>query len=120
MLKAQYETRGPVPQDVIHPVEFEEPTLESGQVLVEVLAAPINPSDVLTLTGEYGQLPPLPAVRVPAAAPRFALVSNSGVVTLNPTVSATYHTITIPSGGFNAGLALPFSVVLADHAQLKY
>ncbi len=62
MLKAQYETRGPVPQDVIHPVEFEEPTLESGQVLVEVLAAPINPSDVLTLTGEYGQLPPLPAV----------------------------------------------------------
>jgi len=27
-----------------------------------MLAAPINPSDVLTLTGEYGILPPLPAV----------------------------------------------------------
>ena len=27
-----------------------------------MLAAPINPSDVLTLTGEYGMLPPLPAV----------------------------------------------------------
>jgi NADPH:quinone reductase-like Zn-dependent oxidoreductase len=31
-------------------------------VLLEVLAAPINPSDVLTLTGQYGMLPPLPAV----------------------------------------------------------
>ena len=62
MLRAQYERRGPVPQDVIHAVEFEAPRLEVGQALVEVVAAPINPSDVLTLTGEYGQLPPLPAV----------------------------------------------------------
>lgn len=51
-----------MPQDVIHAVESETPPLEAGQVLVEVLAAPINPSDVLTLTGEYGQLPPLPAI----------------------------------------------------------
>jgi len=62
MLRAQYERRGPVPQDVIHAVEFEKPMLEAGQALVEVVAAPINPADVLTLTGEYGQLPPLPAL----------------------------------------------------------
>ncbi len=62
MLRAQYERRGPVPQDVIRAVEFEAPPLEAGQALVEVIAAPINPSDVLTLTGEYGQLPPLPAI----------------------------------------------------------
>jgi NADPH:quinone reductase-like Zn-dependent oxidoreductase len=62
MLRAQYETRGPVPQDVIHAVEFEVSKLEKGQVLLEVIAAPINPSDVLTLTGMYGQLPPLPAI----------------------------------------------------------
>lgn len=31
MLRAQYETRGPVPQDVIHAVEFEAPGLEAGQ-----------------------------------------------------------------------------------------
>jgi len=62
MLKALYEVRGPVPQDVIRPVEFEQPALAAGQVLVQVLAAPINPSDVLTLTGDYGMLPPLPAV----------------------------------------------------------
>jgi len=62
MLRAQYERRGPVPQDVIAAVEFEMPRLEAGQALVEVVAAPINPADVLTLTGEYGLLPPLPAI----------------------------------------------------------
>lgn len=62
MLRAQYETRGPVPQDVIHAVEFDAPPLRAGDVLVRVVAAPINPSDLLTLTGEYGQLPPLPAI----------------------------------------------------------
>lgn len=62
MLKAEYQTRGPVPQDVIEAVPFEKPELEEGQVLLEMLAAPINPSDVLTLTGQYGILPPLPAI----------------------------------------------------------
>jgi NADPH:quinone reductase-like Zn-dependent oxidoreductase len=47
---------------VIDAVEFEAARPEAGEALVEVVAAPINPSDVLTLTGEYGQLPPLPAV----------------------------------------------------------
>ena len=62
MLKAEYQSRGPVPYQAIEAVEFDTPTLSSDQVLVEVLAAPINPSDVLTLTGEYGMLPPLPAI----------------------------------------------------------
>ncbi|UUY06738.1 hypothetical protein LRS11_12800 [Pseudomonas sp. J452] len=58
MLKAEYQHRGKVPQDVIEAVELTLPALPAGQVLVKVLAAPINPSDVLTLTGEYGMLPP--------------------------------------------------------------
>ncbi|MBD9481939.1 zinc-dependent alcohol dehydrogenase family protein [Pseudomonas sp. PDM14] len=62
MLKAEYQRRGPVPQDVIEAVELTLPALQAGQVLIKVLAAPINPSDVLTLTGEYGMLPPLPAI----------------------------------------------------------
>lgn len=62
MKRAQYAQRGPVPQDVIEAVSFELPPVQAGEALVEVLAAPINPSDVLTLTGEYGMLPPLPAV----------------------------------------------------------
>ena len=62
MLRAQYERHGPVPQDVIHAVEFETPRPGAGEALVEVVAAPINPADVLTLTGEYGSLPPLPSI----------------------------------------------------------
>jgi NADPH:quinone reductase-like Zn-dependent oxidoreductase len=62
MKHAQYSQRGPVPQDVIDAVEFATPDLAPGQVLIKVLAAPINPSDVLTLTGHYGMLPPLPAI----------------------------------------------------------
>ena len=62
MKKAQYTERGPVPQASIECVDFPDPVLAEGQALVQVLAAPINPSDVLTLTGEYGTLPPLPAI----------------------------------------------------------
>lgn len=62
VLRAQYDRRGPVPQDVIDVVEFEAPLLRAGEALLEVVAAPINPSDLLTLTGEYGDLPPLPAI----------------------------------------------------------
>jgi len=62
MQRAEYTTRGPVPQDVIACVEHETLVPQPGEVLLEMLAAPINPSDVLTLTGQYGMLPPLPAV----------------------------------------------------------
>lgn len=62
MLQAKYEKRGPVPQDVVEAVEVETPDPGPGQALVKVVAAPINPSDVLTLTGEYGMLPSLPAI----------------------------------------------------------
>ncbi|TDR22774.1 zinc-dependent alcohol dehydrogenase family protein [Marinicella litoralis] len=62
MLKAEYQSRGPIPQDLIEAVPFDKPQLTEGQVLLEMLAAPINPSDVLTLTGHYGILPPLPAI----------------------------------------------------------
>ena len=58
--RTHYSERGPVPQDVISTVDFELPPLAEGHVRVAVLAAPINPSDVLTLTGEYGILPPPP------------------------------------------------------------
>ena len=39
MLKAQYDQRGPVPQDVIRAVPFEAPALTPGQALVAVVAA---------------------------------------------------------------------------------
>jgi mitochondrial enoyl-[acyl-carrier protein] reductase / trans-2-enoyl-CoA reductase len=62
MKRAQYTERGPDPQASITAVESPTPEPAAGQALIEVLAAPINPSDVLTLTGVYGLLPKLPAV----------------------------------------------------------
>ena len=62
MIYAQYTERSSNPQASIVPVETPTPEPGAGQALLEVLAAPINPSDVLTLTGLYGLLPPLPAV----------------------------------------------------------
>ena len=93
MKKAQYSQRGPVPQEFIEAVDFDLPPLASGQVLIQVLAAPINPSDVLTLTGVYGMLPPLPAVG-----------GNEGVgkvVALGPDVTspAVGQTVLLPVGG---------------------
>jgi trans-2-enoyl-CoA reductase len=61
MLRAQYQQRGPRADELISAVEFSTPELKAGEVLLELLAAPINPSDVLTITGGYGILPPLPA-----------------------------------------------------------
>ena len=37
MLKAQYDQRGPIPQDVIAAVAFDRPVLAAGQALVAVL-----------------------------------------------------------------------------------
>lgn len=87
MHRAQYAARGPVPQEVIECVEFSLPPLAAGEALIEVLAAPINPSDVLTLTGQYGMLPPLPAVggnegvgRIAEAGPGVTLPVGQRVV----------------------------------------
>lgn len=121
MKKAEYSERGPVPQDVISAVEFELPPLQPGEVLVEVLAAPINPSDVLTLTGQYGSLPPLPAVggnegvgRVVEVAPDVR-THSAGQRVLLPIGSGTWRThmvadvralVSLPAGGDAAQMAM--------------
>lgn len=92
MKQARYARRGPAPQDVIEAVAFTPPPLAEGQVLVEVLAAPINPSDVLTLTGDYGTLPPLPTVGGNEGVGRVADV-GAGVEGLQPG-----QTVLLPAG----------------------
>lgn len=112
-LQARYTERGAIPEAVIEAVSFELPELKPGQALIEVLAAPINPSDVLTLTGQYGALPPLPAVggnegvgRVVQLGPDTAGVAVGSVVLL-PVGSGTWTShlvadaarlITLPDG----------------------
>ena len=49
------------PADVIKIKEYSPRPLKSGQVRVKVLAAPINPSDLLQISGNYGVDPVLPS-----------------------------------------------------------
>jgi NADPH:quinone reductase-like Zn-dependent oxidoreductase len=41
--------------------EIPTPTPAPGEVVIRMLAAPINPADLNVIEGTYGQLPPLPA-----------------------------------------------------------
>ena len=61
MKAAQYATRGN-PVEVTDVVEMEDPVAGPGEVVIDVEVSPINPSDVLTITGDYGILPKLPAL----------------------------------------------------------
>jgi NADPH2:quinone reductase len=49
------------PSEVLRVEEVEKPRPGKGQALVRLTARPINPSDLLTIRGRYGSLPPLPA-----------------------------------------------------------
>ncbi|MEO5962351.1 MAG: zinc-dependent alcohol dehydrogenase family protein, partial [Thermomonas sp.] len=139
-MHARYHQRGPVPQDVIAAEAFELPALQAGQALVEVVAAAINPSDVLTLTGHYGMLPPLPAVGGNEGVGRVVEVGADvsrlapGQLVLLPIGSGTWTThliadaaqlLPLPAGADPRQLAMltvnppTASLLLSDFADLK-
>lgn len=58
----QFSRFGPAP-DVAEVVALPDPEAPAaGEVLAEFVAAPINPSDLMMMLGQYGIKPPLPAV----------------------------------------------------------
>lgn len=62
-MKAVQFSRFGAPDEVAEIVDLPEPPAPGpGQALVEFLAAPINPADLLNLQGVYGIVPPLPAI----------------------------------------------------------
>lgn len=61
MKQVIYETFGN-PTEVLQVVERPSPEMAPGDVRVEVLRAPINPSDLIQIAGDYGVKPALPAV----------------------------------------------------------
>ncbi|XP_018563468.1 enoyl-[acyl-carrier-protein] reductase, mitochondrial-like [Anoplophora glabripennis] len=50
------------PMKVVHKENEELPQPKENEVLVKMLAAPVNPADVNTIQGKYPSKPPLPAV----------------------------------------------------------
>lgn len=57
----QFARTGP-PSEVVEVVDLATDPVGENDVLLDVLAAPINPSHLLTLSGSYGVQPELPAV----------------------------------------------------------
>lgn len=49
------------PSEVLSLEEIELPKIRRGQVLLQILASPINPADLNYIEGTYGIKPPLPA-----------------------------------------------------------
>ena len=95
-IQAQYRERGPDPSALIEAVEVELADPQPGEALVEVLASPINPSDLLTLAGVYGVLPELPAVAGNEGVGRIAALAGEagglkmGQLVLLPLGSGTW------------------------------
>ena len=49
------------PAEVLHPEDIEAPTPGAGQALVRLVLSPVHNHDVLTVSGDYGFKPELPA-----------------------------------------------------------
>jgi NADPH:quinone reductase-like Zn-dependent oxidoreductase len=49
------------PDEVLHVRDVPLPQPKRGEVRIRMLACPVNPSDVMTVRGQYGRQPPLPA-----------------------------------------------------------
>ena len=50
------------PADVLSLEERPRPRPDKGEILLEMLAAPVNPADLNVIEGKYGELPALPAI----------------------------------------------------------
>jgi NADPH:quinone reductase-like Zn-dependent oxidoreductase len=81
--------------------------LADGQVRVEVLRAPINPSDLIQVSGNYGVKPPLPAVAGNEGLGRISEGDGTGQLVLLPAGQGTWvsevvadprHLVPLPEG----------------------
>jgi len=78
MKKVIYEEFGN-PVEVLKVIEVEAEVLAAGQCRVDVLRAPINPSDLIQISGNYGVRPPLPATAGNEGIGRVTEVNGEGI-----------------------------------------
>jgi NADPH:quinone reductase-like Zn-dependent oxidoreductase len=140
MKSVQYNRTGR-PNDVVELIEAPSPVAGSGEVVVEVEAAPINPSHLLTLAGVYGIQPPLPAVPGAEGVGRIVAIGSSvrkfeiGQRVMIPAYSGTWRQqvavaaekieVTYPDGGDPVQLSMLMAnpptayLLLREAAELR-
>ncbi|WP_370400034.1 zinc-dependent alcohol dehydrogenase family protein [Sulfitobacter sp. JB4-11] len=78
------------PVKVLEVIEEPSAPLGDGQVRVEVLRAPINPSDLIQIAGDYGVKPPLPATAGNEGLGRIVEGEGKGQLVLLPAGEGTW------------------------------
>jgi len=132
MKKVVYESFGN-PPEVLKVVEAPSQPLEDGQVRVEVLRAPINPSDLIQISGNYGVRPPLPAIAGNEGMGRITEGPGKGQLVLLPAGAGTWvtevvadprHLVPLPEGDLDQLSMLlvnpaTAALLLSEYADLK-
>ena len=132
MKQVIYETFGN-PADVLKVVETPDAPLGEGQVRVQVLRAPINPSDLIQVSGNYGVKPPLPAIAGNEGLGRIVEGPGEGQLVLlsagqgtwvSETVCDPRHLVPLPEGDLDQLSMLlvnpaTAALLLSDYVDLK-
>lgn len=93
------------PSKVLKVEEVAQEPLEAGQARADVLRSPINPSDLIQVSGNYGVRPPLPAVAGNEGIGRITEVAGEarglsvGQLVLLPAGGGTWRSEVIASAG---------------------
>ncbi len=93
------------PSQVLRVEDVARVDLDEGQARADVLRAPINPSDVIQVAGNYGVRPPLPAIAGNEGIGRIAEISGDarglqvGQLVLLPAGAGTWRSEVVASAG---------------------
>ena len=93
------------PSQVLRVEDVARVDLGEGQARADVLRAPINPSDVIQVAGNYGVRPPLPAIAGNEGIGRIAEISGDarglqvGQLVLLPAGAGTWRSEVVASAG---------------------
>ncbi|MEP2783076.1 MAG: zinc-dependent alcohol dehydrogenase family protein [Pseudoruegeria sp.] len=104
-ISARYDSFG-APSEVLYLSEIDDVSLTAGQIRLSVLRSPVNPSDLIQVSGNYGIKPELPAVpgneglgRVTEVSEGVANVAPGNLVLLPAGVGAWQSNLVVKSSG---------------------